>query len=98
METTQNNILLWAEQKGIFEHGTTQTQFNKLSEEVNELGFELCHISNKKNIELEFGDVLVVLTILAKQLDTDFETCLKLAYEKISKRTGKMKNGTFVKD
>ena len=95
---TKNNILLWAEQKGIFEHGSVITQFHKLIEVVLELNVELRKLNDREAILNEFGDVLVVLTILAKQLDTDFETCLKLAYEKISKRTGKMENGTFVKD
>jgi hypothetical protein len=31
-------------------------------------------------------------------IDTDIESVLKMAYNKISKRKGEMRNGTFVKE
>ena len=42
--------------------------------------------------------MVVVLTNLAELCDTSIEECISLAYDVISKRTGKMVNGTFVKD
>ena len=44
------------------------------------------------------GDCVVVLTNLAELLDTSIEECVERAYGEISDRTGKMENGTFVKD
>jgi len=44
------------------------------------------------------GDTLVTLILLARMLDTDLDECLNAAYDVISKRTGTMKNGVFVKD
>ena len=44
------------------------------------------------------GDMVVVLTNLAHQRGVHIETCIAEAYKVISKRTGKMINGTFVKD
>ena len=44
------------------------------------------------------GDMVVVLTNLARLGDTSIEICIDQAYNVISKRTGKMVNGTFVKD
>jgi NTP pyrophosphatase (non-canonical NTP hydrolase) len=44
------------------------------------------------------GDTLVTLIILAEMLGTNLDECLQMAYDTISKRTGKMVNGTFVKD
>ena len=44
------------------------------------------------------GDMVVVLTNLAELLGLSIEECVESAYDVISKRTGKMKNGTFVKD
>jgi len=44
------------------------------------------------------GDMVVVLTNLAHQEGFDIESCIDSAYNVINKRTGKMINGTFVKD
>lgn len=48
-------------------------------------------------MKLEFGDVIVTLIILSKQLGIDFEECLELAYLKIKNRKGKTIDGKFVK-
>jgi hypothetical protein len=42
--------------------------------------------------------MVVVLTNLAEQRNVRIETCIASAYNQISDRTGKMINGTFVKD
>ena len=42
--------------------------------------------------------MVVVLTSIAKFEDMFIEDCIKSAYNVIAKRTGKMVNGTFVKD
>ena len=44
------------------------------------------------------GDMVVVLTNMAHLGGTTIEKCIDTAYKVISKRTGKMVNGTFVKD
>jgi diacylglycerol kinase len=44
------------------------------------------------------GDCVVVLTNLAELMNTNIETCIDIAYNEISNRTGKMVNGTFKKD
>lgn len=69
----------------------------KLGEEFG----ELCQGIAKGNIEQvkdSIGDMYVVLTILSMQLDLDIEECIKLAYEEIKDRKGKMVNGVFVKE
>ena len=50
------------------------------------------------NTKMEMGDVLVTLSILAKQLDVTLYECMEMAYEKIKGRKGKTINGTFVKE
>jgi hypothetical protein len=40
----------------------------------------------------------VVLILMARLADMSIEECLQHAYDIISKRTGKMVDGTFVKD
>lgn len=59
--------------------------------------YEVLEKTNK-NIKMEFGDVMVTMIIMAKQLDIDLEECLEMAYEKIKDRKGKTINGTFVKE
>ena len=72
-------------------------QMKKLFEEVDEFDVEICKGDFEK-AKNELGDIIVVCTILAKMLDSDMQECLNLAYNKISKRTGMMVDGTFVKD
>jgi len=90
-------IRTWADQRGLYDKGDTKTQYLKLMEEAGELGRAIL-----KKDQVEFidaiGDMVVVLTNLAKLGDTSIEHCTDSAYEVISRRTGKMVNGTFVKD
>jgi hypothetical protein len=43
------------------------------------------------------GDIRVVITILAAQLDLDIDACFDIAYNEIKDRKGVTKNGTFIK-
>ena len=53
---------------------------------------------NQEEVVDAIGDMVVVLTNLAHLRGVHIETCIAEAYNVISKRTGKMINGTFVKD
>jgi NTP pyrophosphatase (non-canonical NTP hydrolase) len=92
-----NNIRTWAEQKGIFEKGDVKTQYIKLQEEAGELAKALLN-NDKEEIIDAIGDCVVVLTNLSKLAGYNIEDCIYSAYNVISKRTGKMENGTFIKD
>ena len=87
----------WAGERGLYTKGDKKTQFCKLMEEAGELGRAIL-----KNDQEEFvdaiGDMVVVLTNMAHLGGTTIEECIDAAYKVISKRTGKMVNGTFVKD
>jgi NTP pyrophosphatase (non-canonical NTP hydrolase) len=87
----------WAEAKGIYDHGDSKTQYLKLIEEAGELAQALLN-NDKDEIQDAIGDMVVVLTSIAKFEDLNIEKCIESAYNVISKRTGKMVNGTFVKD
>lgn len=93
----QDLVVYWAEDKGIFDNATPLSQFSKTQEEVDELAdaivFEL-----PEDVEDAIGDIMVTLIIQAKMWDLDAEQCLAAAYKVISKRTGKMEGGVFVKD
>ena len=87
----------WAEYRGIYAEGDPKTQYIKLMEEAGELGRAILKQNRDEQMDA-IGDMVVVLTNLSELLDMSIEECVESAYEVISKRTGKMINGTFVKD
>lgn len=93
----KDRILEWAEPKGLLNPDFAPKQFMKLVEEVGELSNAILKDKREEIVDA-LGDIQVVLTILAKQLDLDLDECLKSAYNEIKNRTGKTINGTFIKD
>ena len=106
-------VLEWAGEKGILEKATPLAQANKTLEEVQELleavdaqEKEHYFFTNTKGKEVitadeikdALGDILVTIIIGAKLQGLQLEDCLESAYNVISKRTGKMVDGVFVKD
>ena len=91
------NIRQWAKQRGLYDKGNTIVQYVKLQEEAGELAQALLN-NDHDEINDAIGDMVVVLTNLAHLHGTHIETCIADAYDVISKRKGKMINGTFVKD
>ena len=87
----------WAEQRGLYSKGNSHTQYVKLQEEAGELAKALLK-NDKPEVIDAIGDMVVVLTNLAHLQGVTIEDCIDSAYNVISKRTGKMINGTFVKD
>ena len=87
----------WAGERGLYTKGDTKTQFCKLMEEAGELGRAVLKDDKPEFIDA-IGDMVVVLTNMAHLGGTTIEECIDAAYKVISKRTGKMVNGTFVKD
>ena len=92
-----HKIRTWAESRGLYEHGDPMVQYVKLQEEAGELAKALIKDDQPEVIDA-IGDMVVVLTNLAHQRGVYIEECIQTAYEVINKRTGKMINGTFVKD
>lgn len=108
-----NNIVKWAKEKGILEKATPFSQHTKTLEEVEELGEALVaqqageksfvnskgeSVNTEAEIKDAIGDIIVTLIIQAKMQDVTIEECLESVYGIISKRTGKMVDGVFVKD
>jgi len=87
----------WAGERGLYTKGDKKTQFCKLMEEAGELGRAVLKDDQPEFIDA-IGDMVVVLTNMAHLGGTTIEECIDAAYKVISKRTGKMVNGTFVKD
>lgn len=108
-EDLQKLTLKWADDKDLLHSKNAEKQFMKFIEEVFEFKREMDIRNNRffsdvqkkiilRDVRLEMGDVFVTLIILCEQIGIDPVECLSMAYEKISKRTGKTINGTFVKE
>jgi NTP pyrophosphatase (non-canonical NTP hydrolase) len=90
-------IRTWATEKGIYKTGDSRTQYVKLMEEAGELAQALLKNDETEVIDA-IGDMVVVLTNLAKLRGHNIEDCIASAYSVIKDRQGKMVNGTFVKN
>lgn len=87
----------WAKEKGILEHGTPEKQALKTLEECGELLIDIGK-NDKLGICDDLGDLLVTIIIQAKMQNLNVIDCLQAAYDIISKRSGRMISGTFVKN
>jgi len=87
----------WADERGLYRNGDTKTQFAKLQEEAGELARAILKNDREEFIDA-IGDMMVVLTNLAALEGLKVEDCVISAYTVIKNRTGKMINGSFVKD
>lgn len=86
----------WSEEKGLNETDP-RAQFLKVVEEVGEVAAAMARNDRPELID-GIGDVVVTLIILAQQYDLGLEHCLAAAWGEIENRTGKMKDGVFIKD
>lgn len=102
------NVLQWGQEKGIVGpngKATLLTQLSKTQEELTETrdAAVLCahgidYIFAEAEVKDGIGDQVVTLILAAELAGTTLEECLALAYDEIKGRTGKMVDGTFVKD
>ena len=93
----QNRVINWALAKGLIDDKNSKAQFVKIIEEVGEMGGAML----KGKVEEEkdgLGDTLVTLIIYAAQRGLNLSECLEIALTEIEGRTGKMVNGSFIKD
>jgi NTP pyrophosphatase (non-canonical NTP hydrolase) len=97
LETLNQQVIEWAEDRGIFEKATPAAQYEKHVEEVGELGRALIECDQAK-MEDAIGDIIVTLIILADMQGTSIEACLQGAYDVIAKRKGSMVDGVFVRE
>lgn len=100
MAYKEQEILDWAVDKGILGtsgRGTPDRQHHKTLEEVQELTDALV-TRNMEEIQDAIGDIYVTLVIQAAMQGLSMDWCIDAAYGVISKRTGTMVDGQFVKD
>lgn len=111
MQDTIDLIRQWFHDKGIIANSNPLKQLGKTQEELTELRDEIVILNTMRdnddpsgihlqrlNAKLEMGDVFVTLFGVCEMLQFDPAECMDLAYLKISKRQGEMKDGMFVKN
>ena len=90
----------WAISHGL-DKGNPKIEWMKVTEEVGEIRDVFLKPNDFDDPEMALkdaiGDSIVTLVVLCLQLGYDVEECLKIAYNNIKDRKGKMVNGTFVK-
>lgn len=86
----------WSRERGL-DKADSIYQVAKLLEEAGELSAGILRSDTLKTID-GIGDVLVVMIILAQQLNLDITNCLSFAYKEIKDRKGKVVEGVFVKE
>lgn len=91
------HVVQWAEERNLIDGSTPQAQMLKLTEEMGELASAIAKGREHEAYDA-IGDCMVVLTIIAKQLDTTLGKCLADAYAEIRHRKGRMVDGVFVKE
>lgn len=101
MIQTIKNIQKWANVRGIGGRKDTLIekwpQYEKVKEEVDEIGRALVHGDEAELIDA-IGDTVVTLVILAEQNGLDIAACTLAAYNVIKDRKGKLVDGKFVKN
>jgi phosphoribosyl-ATP pyrophosphohydrolase len=93
----QSKVIEWAKERQIVSVNNAPKQIIKLTEEVGELAAAFLK-SKDSEVKDAIGDIMIVLTILCKQLSIDMNQCYADAYEVIKDRTGKTIDGTFIRD
>lgn len=97
---TEDKVVQWGLTRGIvgpYGKGTIQGQMEKLEEEVLEL-LDALESGDLEEVADALGDIQVVCTLLGYMMGLRLSKCFDDAYEVISKRTGTMVDGIFVKD
>jgi NTP pyrophosphatase (non-canonical NTP hydrolase) len=96
-DTVFDKIRRWGKDRNFYGEGgaTVQSQFVKLSEELGELAG---NISRGKDCTDDLGDMVVVLTHIAKLQGKTIEECIEHSYNDIKDRKGQFREGSFIKE
>jgi NTP pyrophosphatase (non-canonical NTP hydrolase) len=94
------NVLQWGIDKNIIGENGKGTPFGQSEKMMEEAEETYNAVTNEDFMEIKdgIGDTVVTLILLASMYGWTLEECLQAAYDVISKRTGKMVDGVFVKD
>ncbi|AZF90842.1 hypothetical protein CHPC925_0041 [Streptococcus phage CHPC925] len=108
LDTTENDSITdliakineWAISHEL-DKGNPKIEWMKVTEEVGEIRDVFLKPNDFDDPEMALkdaiGDSIVTLVVLCLQLGYDIEECLKIAYNNIKDRQGKMIDGNFIK-
>ena len=96
-ETVFDKIRKWGEDRNFYGEGgaTVQSQFVKVAEEMGELAG---NIARGRDCTDDIGDMIVVLTHIAKLQGKTIEECIEHSYNDIKDRKGQFREGSFIKE
>lgn len=105
IDQTITRVQIWGYNKGILQsnlgelgqYSVAMAQASKTIEEVAEL-VQALNTRNNPEIFDAYGDILVTLIMGMETLGISPAAALEHVYNIISKRTGAMKDGVFIKD
>lgn len=97
LDKLTDDILGWGIDKGILPHAEPLSQLEKTEEEVAELR-QAIYEHDINEVKDAIGDIYVTIVMQAEAWGFTMEDCVQAAYDVISKRTGRMVDGKFVKD
>jgi len=95
IEYYEELIAKWHYDRNLIEGATDKDQICKLIQEVGELSDNAC---KGKDMRDDVGDIMVVLINIMERNGYCMEECLRIAYNDIKDRTGRMVDGIFIKD
>lgn len=90
-------VQAWGFEKGILPNPDLMKQWDKSQEELNEL-MEALEENDREKVKDAIGDIMVTLVWPATAYNLSLVECFEHAYSVISKRTGKLVDGEFIKD
>ena len=94
----ENEVIIWARNRGIPQNSSPFAQALKTLEEAGEL-LDAAHRGDKAAMADAYGDVLVTLLVGAETAGMDLLECLNAAYSEIKNRKGYLRpDGVFVKE
>jgi NTP pyrophosphatase (non-canonical NTP hydrolase) len=95
--TNFTQIRQWAADRNLIYGSNPKAQMLKLIEEMGELAAAIARDQHDNKVDA-IGDMCVVLTIIAAQIDERIEDCIGLAWEEIKDRKGVLLDGVFIKE
>lgn len=96
-EEVEHKVIDWGECRSLYLKSNIHAQMRKLSEEMRELLIAVDDCDRDRTIDA-IGDMIVVLTHIAKFTRLPLTNCYIHAYNEIKDRRGTMINGLFVKE
>jgi hypothetical protein len=88
-------VIQWHRDRNLIGGSSDKDQVLKLLQELGELSDSVC---KNNDIKDDIGDMLVVMLNICERNNVSLFDCLKVAYNDIKDRRGRMVDGIFVKE